>query len=579
MNIFVRLVRYLRDYRVRLLTACLCSACVAGFTAAYAWLVRPVLDGIFIEKDQFLLVVLPVALLCIALLKGLFGYGQHYLMSYVGNQVVADIRQQLFLQLVRLPVRFHDANTSGRLVSRVIHDVNTMANAIPTVLKDLFQQGLTFLAMIAVAFYQNWKLATVLIVVIPLSFYAMSRIGKRLRRLATRGQEKMGDLTSVLQETLVGVRVVKAYGREESESERFGMSNKAFVRATMKAAQLSALNSPLMETIGVLGIAVIIWYGGFLVVNGTMTPGAFFSFLTAMFMAYAPVRRLAGANTSIQSAIAAAQRVFTVLDMENEEGSDDGRKTLQRISGALEFRGVSYQYEGSDRPALSNIDLTVSTGEIVALVGSSGSGKTTLVSLVPRFYHPSEGAILLDGHDLRHVSLRSLRRQIAIVTQETLLFDDTVRNNIAYGRVQASEEEVVAAAKAAYADAFIERLPNGFETLIGENGVKLSGGERQRLAIARAILRDPPILILDEATSSLDSQSERMVQRALSNLMKNRTTLVIAHRLSTVQHAHRIVVLNRGQIVETGTHQELLRRGESYAKLYEIQFQKAGVPS
>lgn len=578
MTLFLRLLRYLWHYRLRLVAAFVCSALVAGLTGAYAWLVRPVLDGIFISKDQFLLMVLPVVILGVAVLKGVFSYGQNYLMNYVGNQVITDVRQELFLQLMRLPVVFHDANTSGRLVSRVINDVNLMANAVAGVLKDLFQQGLTFIAMLGVIFYQNWKLAAVSVVVIPLSFLTTVRMGQRLRGLATRGQEKIGDMASALQETLAGIRIVKAFGREDSEAMRFRDSNTAFLRTTMKATQVSSLASSHMEVIGVLGVAGIVWYGGYLVVHGTMTPGAFFSFLVAMVMAYTPIRRLAGANNTIQQALSAAERVFQVLDLEDEQDRDGGRKELSPLARSLEFRGVTFRYEGSDASALRGIDLSVQAGEVLALVGSSGSGKTTLASLVPRFYDPTEGAILIDGQDIRHCTLRSLRKQIGIVSQDTVLFDETVKNNIAYGRAEATEDEVVEAAKLAYAHEFIERLPDGYNTVIGENGVKLSGGERQRLAIARAILRDPPILILDEATSSLDSESERIVQLAFSNLMKNRTTLVIAHRLSTVQSADRIVVLDQGRLVESGTHEELLQRAGLYKRLHAMQFQDMDVP-
>ncbi|MEK6617659.1 MAG: ATP-binding cassette domain-containing protein, partial [Nitrospirota bacterium] len=333
-----------------------------------------------------------------------------------------------------------------------------------------------------------------------------------------------------------------------------------------------------MEVIGVLRVAGIVWYCGYLVVHGTMTPGAFFSFLVAMVMAYTPIRRLAGANNTIQQALSAAERVFQVLDLEDEQDRDGGRKELSPLARSLEFRGVTFRYEGSDASALRGIDLSVQAGEVLALVGSSGSGKTTLASLVPRFYDPTEGAILIDGQDIRHCTLRSLRKQIGIVSQDTVLFDETVKNNIAYGRAEATEDEVVEAAKLAYAHEFIERLPDGYNTVIGENGVKLSGGERQRLAIARAILRDPPILILDEATSSLDSESERIVQLAFSNLMKNRTTLVIAHRLSTVQSADRIVVLDQGRIVDSGTHEELLQRAGLYKRLHAMQFQDMDAP-
>ncbi len=575
MKVFLRLLHYLVRYRFRLIAAFVCSGLVAGLTGAYAWMVRPVLDGIFISKDEFLLTVLPIVILGVAVFKAGFSYGQSYLMHYVGNHVIADVREELFLQLMRLPAGYHDANTSGRLMSRVINDVNLMASAVAGVLKDLFQQGLTFVAMMGIIFYQNWKLAAVSLVVVPMSFYTVTQMGRRLRKLATRGQERIGDMASALQEALTGIRVVKTFGREEAEGARFQHSNRAYLRATMKGVQVSSLVSSHMEVIGVLGVAMIIWYGGYLVIDGEMTPGAFFSFLAAMFMAYTPIRRLAGANNTIQQALSAAERVFGVLDLENEQDRDRGLRELSPITRALEFRGVTFQYDGTEQPALRDINLSMSAGEVVALVGSSGSGKTTLANLVPRFYEPTRGMILLDGQNTREGTLKSLRRQIGIVSQDTVLFDETVRNNIAYGKLDAAEHELVEAAQAAYAHDFIQRLPDGYDTVIGENGVKLSGGERQRLAIARAILRDPPILILDEATSSLDSESERIVQLALSNLMRNRTTLVIAHRLSTVQNADRIIVLDRGRIVETGSHEELLRNGGRYQRLHAIQFQNA----
>jgi subfamily B ATP-binding cassette protein MsbA len=575
MNQYWRLIRYLQPYRLRLVAAFVCALLVAGLSGAYAWLVRPVLDGLFISKDERLLVLLPLAILTVAVLKGLFNYGQNYLMNYIGNQVIADIREELFLKLVHLPIRYHDTNSSGRLVSRVINDVSLMANAVAGVVKDLFQQGLTFLAMMGVIFYQNWKLATVSVVVVPISVTVMVRMGQKLRALATRGQERMGDMASTLQEALAGIRMVKSFGREEEEARRFISSNKAFVHTTMKAIQVSSLGSSHMEVIGVLGVAGIIWYGGYLVIHDEMTPGAFFSFLAAMFMAYSPIRRLSGANNTVQQALAAAERVFGVLDMETEHQANKGRVQIPAITKSLEFRDVSFRYDGHTLSALTGVDLTIKAGAIIAFVGSSGSGKTTLVSLLPRFYEPTGGSILIDGVDLRDCTLQSVRAQIGIVSQEVVLFDDTVRNNIAYGRSGASDDEVIQAATLAYAHEFIIRLPDGYNTLIGERGLKLSGGERQRLAIARAILRDPPILILDEATSALDTESERVVQMALANLMRHRTTLVIAHRLSTIQNADRIVVLDRGRIMEIGSHEELLQRGGIYKRLYSMQFADA----
>ena len=572
---YIRLVRYLKPYRYRLGAAFLCSGLVAAFSGAYAWLVKPVLDEIFINKNAGLLLVLPLALFLVSVLKSLFNYGQNYLMNYVGNQVITDIRQELFGKLIRMPVKYHDVNTSGRLVSRMVNDVALMANAVAGVMKDVFQHGLTFLAMLGVIFYQNWKLAGLSVIVIPLSVFTMVRMGKRLRVLSASGQERMGDMASSLQETLSGIRMVKAYGREEAEAQRFHDSNRAFLHTTMKAIQVSSLGSSHMEVIGVVGVAAIIWYGGYLVINGAMTPGEFFSFLTAMFMAYTPIRRLSGSNNTIQQSLAAAERVFSVIDLQTEQETDRGILTLPPIGQSVAYQDVTFIYEGQTVPALSDIDLTIAAGEMVAIVGSSGSGKTTLVNLLPRFYEPTAGRILIDGVDIQSFTLASIRAQIGIVSQDVVLFDDTIGKNIAFGRQQATQDEIVSAARSAYAHDFIERLPQGYETIVGERGVKLSGGERQRLAIARAILRDPPLLILDEATSALDSESERMVQLALNNLMQNRTTLVIAHRLSTIQRADRIVVLDRGTIVETGTHEELLRRRGQYQRLHAMQFQDA----
>jgi subfamily B ATP-binding cassette protein MsbA len=404
----------------------------------------------------------------------------------------------------------------------------------------------------------------------------MVRFGARLRRLATTGQERTADMSTALQETLTGIRIVKGFTREAAEDRRFARVNEAYFRAWMKSTQVSAFTSPVLETVGVLGVAGIIWYGGWQVMHGTMTSGTFFSFLTAVFLMYNPVKRLASANNSIQQALSAAERVFAVLDVPTEAAQDTGVRDLDGVRSAIELRDVSFRYEGVETWALQDISLTVKAGEVLALVGSSGAGKTTLVNLIPRFYDPTKGAILIDGVDLREIRLAALRRQIGIVSQETLLFDDTVRHNIAYGRDDVTDDAIIEAARAAYAHDFIMRMPNGYDTLIGENGVKLSGGERQRLAIARALLRNPPILILDEATSSLDTESERMVQMALANLMKGRTTFVIAHRLSTVQRASRIVVLAGGRIVEIGRHEDLLAGAGTYQRLYQMQFQNGG---
>jgi len=576
MRLYLRLLEYIRPYWGRLLIAAVCSGAVAALTGAYAWLVRPALDEIFINKNETWLYLLPVALLAVSVLKGVCGYGQSYLMIFVGSRVVTDIRQQLFGHLMRLPIGFHLKNPSSRMLSRVVNDVNWIQNAVSGVLKDLFQQSLTFLVLLGVILYQNWRLALFSIIVIPLSAYPMVRFGNQLRKIAATGQERTADMSTALQETLTGVRIVKGFTREAAEGERFAKYNEAYFRTNMKSTQVSSITSPVLEAVGVIGVAGIIWYGGAQVIQGAMTPGTFFSFLTAVFLMYTPIKRVASANNTIQQALAAADRVFTVLDVPTEAARDRGTRDLDGVRSAVELRAVSFRYEGIEAWALQDISLRVSPGEVLALVGSSGAGKTTLVNLIPRFHDPTAGAILIDGVDLREIRLAALRRQIGIVSQETLLFDDTVRNNIAYGKDAVTEEGITDAAKAAYAHEFVTRLPNGYDTLIGENGVKLSGGERQRLAIARALLRNPPILILDEATSSLDTESERMVQMALANLMKGRTTFVIAHRLSTVQRADRIAVLAGGRLVEVGRHEELLAKAGVYHRLYQMQFQDNG---
>ncbi|HIE64875.1 MAG: ABC transporter transmembrane domain-containing protein [Nitrospira sp.] len=572
MKLYLRLIVYLKPYRLQFFGAIFCALMVSIMTGTYAWIVRPVMDELFIKKDTDMLMVIPVAIFVVALLKGIFFYAQAYLMQYVGNHIVADIRKEFYQHIVLLPIGYHAKNSTGQLMSTVINDVGMIQMAVSTVVKNVVQQTLTLIALSFVVFYQNWRLACIAVLVMPVMAYPLIRLGKRLRKVARIGQEKIADLTNVLQETFSGIRVVKGFGREDFEADRFSKKNMDYVKALMRSTSVSELVSPVMETISSLGVAAIIWYGGSQVMRETMTPGTFFSFMTATMLMYGPIKGLSTANNMLQQAIAAAERIFEVWDLKNERTMDEGKRILPSVQGSVEFQDVSFSYDGVASPALSKINLKANPGDIIALVGSSGAGKSTLVNMIPRFYDVQQGAILIDGVSTQEVTRSSLRSQIGIVSQEIVLFDDTVRWNIAYGVGEVSEEKVIAAAKAAYADGFIRKMPLGYDTMIEKAGMNLSGGERQRLAIARALLKDPPILILDEATSALDSKSEFMVRKALTDLMKDRTTFVIAHRLSTIHKASCILVVDHGKIVEMGRHEELIRRDGPYKKVYQMQF-------
>ena len=575
MKLYFRLLAFLKPYRAHFISACFCALMVAALTAAYAWLVRPVLDDIFIRKDRFMLMILPGVIFGVAFFKGIFNYGQAYLMRYVGNRIISDIRRDLYHHIVLLPIGYHSKNATGKLISKIINDVGLMQTAVSTIVKDIFQQTLTLVALTGVIFYQDWKLACFASLVIPLTMYPLARLGKRLRRIARKGQEKVGDLTNILHETFAGIRIVKAFGKEDFETERFSAKNLTYFKNVMRATAVSEVTPPMIEVISSLGAAAIVWYGGYQVIQDDMTPGTFFSFMAASMMMYAPLRILSSANNTLQQALAAAERVFATWDEKNERELDSGRKTVQEIRGSVEFENVSFSYEGMESAALSQINFKANPGDLIALVGSSGAGKTTLVNLIPRFYEPSQGRILIDGIPIREITLASLRSLIGIVGQEVILFDDTVRWNIAYGCGEVPEQKVVEAAEAAYAHLFIGKMPDGYNTIIEKGGTNLSGGERQRLAIARALLKNPPILILDEATSALDAESEFIVRKALMELMKNRTTFVIAHRLSTIQKATCILVIDQGRIVEAGRHDELVRKDGPYKRVYQMQFRDA----
>ncbi|MBW2331023.1 MAG: ABC transporter ATP-binding protein, partial [Deltaproteobacteria bacterium] len=539
-------------------------------TAATAYLVKPVLDEIFFNKNVRMLKLLPLAIIMLYILRGAAYFGQAYLMNYVGQSIIKRLRDQLYSHIQMLPLSFFHKHETGVLMARIINDVNIVkgmvSNAVTALLKDSF----TIIGLLFVIFYRDWKLALIAITVFPAAVVPIVKFGRRVRQFSTRCQEAIADMSSLLHETFTGTRIVKAFAMEPYENKRFFERTLQLFKYEMKAVKIKSMSSPVMELLGGIGITFIIWYGGYKVITGTSTPGTFFSFMAALIMLYAPVKRISPLNNVIQEGLAAAVRIYDILDTDSDIIERQDAVELEPKDHGVVFRNVSFKYD--EQLVLRNINLEVKSGEVIALVGVSGGGKTTLVNLIPRFYDVTEGAILIDGHDVRDVTIGSLRRQTGIVTQDPILFNDTIRNNITYGNLNASEADIIAAARAAYAYDFTQSFHDKFDTIVGESGVRLSGGEKQRICIARALLRNAPILILDEATSSLDTESELAVQRALENLMKGRTTFVIAHRLSTVRHADRIIVIVNGTIVEEGKHEELLALRGEYSKLHEMQF-------
>ena len=570
MHEYRRLLAYIRPYRTRLFLAIICMMVYALSVGALARLMKPTLDEVFIQKDASMLKFIILALFAIDLCRGIAEYYQAYFMAYVGLSVVRDIRDGIYFHLQKLSVAFFTRNATGVLISRITNDVNLIQKAVSDTVTSAAKDFVTVLGLICLVFYQDWKLALIAFLVLPWAVIPIYLFGKTVRRFSARGQEKMADISTCLHETITGNRIIKAFCMEPFENQRFAKENRSHFRFILKKTKVKALSSSVMESYGILLAAFFILYGGYAVIQGTTTTGTFFANMTALSLLYGPVKRLNKANHSIQEGVAGAARIFSVIDIKPDIVDSPAAVTLQSIQKGIEFQDVSFRYE--DDMVLKNINLTANTGDIIALVGPSGAGKSTLVNLLPRFYDVSGGRILVDGMDIRDYTISSLRAAIGLVTQQTILFNDTVRYNISYGDHEKSDAEIVAAAKAANAHEFILRLPDGYDTIVGEQGVKISGGEKQRITIARAILKNAPILILDEATSSLDSESEIAVQKALENLMINRTTFVIAHRLSTIKKANKIVVISKGEIMGEGTHEELLRENLIYKKLYQTQF-------
>ncbi len=569
MKIYLRLLTYAKPYMRYMFGSVICMLVLSGTTSAIAYLVKPAVDEVFLKKDFTMLVAIPFLLIAAYLIKGAADFGQSYLMGYVGNRAVTDIREVIYRHIQNLSLTFFIKTSTGVLMSRLANDVGLLRRSLSDSVKKVLKNTFMIIGLTGVAFYQNWQMALICFCLLPWVAIPVVKFGSKGRKYSRRTQERLGQISAFLDETITGNQTVKTFCMEEYENKKFFKETTRLFNLSIKNLKINALSSPVLEVCGgVLGGAII-YYGGYNVIKGTMTPGQFFSFVAALAMLYRPVKSIGRENIRIQNGMAAAIRVFDLLDIESDVQDKPDAVELSALQEGVEFKNVSFQYE--DTPVLKDVSFRADAGESVAIVGQSGAGKTTIANLILRFYDVNAGGIFIDGIDIRDVTQQSLRQQVAFVTQETILFNDTVRNNIAYGTPEVSEEMIVQAAKAAHAHEFIREMPEGYDTVVGEKGVRLSGGQRQRIAIARALIKDAPILVLDEATSALDTHSEKVVQQALENLMQGRTTFLIAHRLATVRKADRIIVLADGQIIEQGTHDDLVKHRGIYNRLLEIQ--------
>lgn len=573
MKNYLRLLAYIKPYKKRLAAAVVCIIMAAGANLYLPWIIKDMIDDVLMSKDMLMLNLIAAGILVVMFTRGVFYYGQSYLVSYVGQRVIIDVRSVLFRKFQKMPLSYYDKQQTGTVMSYITNDVSAMQSAIVDNLIELVTESSILIGSLAMMIYLDWKLSLLTLMTIPLVGFAMKIFGRKLKRSSTVIQERAAEITSLLQESISAIRVVKSFVRETYEIRRFEEQNWRNFQAAMKNVKLSSLLTPTVEFLAAIAVTFIVWFGGYEVVNEVITAGELVAFLTYAVNLANPVKRLSRVYAAIQRAMAAADRVFEVMDLDEKITDVPGAKPLPPIKGQVEFKDITFSYK-EGQPALQHISLKAEPGQMIALVGPSGSGKSTIANLIPRFYDVDSGTITIDGHDIRQVTADSLREQIGLVPQETMLFSTTVMENIRYGRLDATDEEVVEAARAANAEEFIKDLPEGYDTKLGERGLNLSGGQRQRLAIARAILKNPRVLILDEATSALDTESEKIVQDALDKLMVGRTSFVIAHRLSTIFNADQIFVVENGHLREHGTHEELLAAGGLYSNLYNIQFRQ-----